>query len=43
MSFGLVGNNFASVELALKSAKTKATSNDLVYIGGSTFVVSEII
>ena len=43
MSFGLVGNNFASVELALKSAKTKATANDLVYIGGSTFVVSEII
>ena len=40
---GLKGNAFSSVEEALLNAKSKAEPNDLIYIGGSTFVVAEII
>lgn len=41
--YGLKGNAFSSVEEALLEAKSKADPNDLIYIGGSTFVVAEII
>jgi dihydrofolate synthase/folylpolyglutamate synthase len=41
--YGLKGNAFSSVEEALLDAKSKAEPNDLIYIGGSTFVVAEII
>lgn len=34
---------FDSVEKALKAAKEAATENDFIYIGGSTFVVAEVI
>jgi len=40
---GLVGEEFASVELAKKHALSMATSNDMLFIGGSTFVVAEVI
>jgi len=40
---GLKGNAFSSVVEALFDAKSKAELNDLIYIGGSTFVVAEII
>lgn len=40
---GLVGEEFNSVELAKKQALSMATSNDLLFIGGSTFVVAEVI
>ena len=40
---GLIGKTYNSVELALTSAKSKARKNDLIYVGGSTFVVAEII
>ncbi len=39
----LRGNCFKSVKDALKKAKTVAKENDLIFIGGSTFVVAEII
>lgn len=41
--FGLVGNSYSSVNQALFNAKKNAQPNDLIYIGGSTFVVAEII
>jgi len=41
--YGLKGNAFSSVKEALLHAKSKAEPNDLIYIGGSTFVVAEII
>ena len=41
--YNLNGEVFSSVEEALQQAKLKATENDLVYVGGSTFVVAEII
>lgn len=40
---GLVGLSYNSVKEAYKSALDHSTSKDLVFIGGSTFVVAEII
>jgi dihydrofolate synthase/folylpolyglutamate synthase len=40
---GLKGEVVHTVPEALAKAKTKATSNDLIYVGGSTFVVAEVI
>jgi len=37
------GNVYNSVKEAIQSAKKNASKNDLIYIGGSTFVVAEII
>ncbi|MBD3583664.1 bifunctional folylpolyglutamate synthase/dihydrofolate synthase [Flavobacterium selenitireducens] len=42
-SFGLNGNAFDSVPKAYAAAKRKACSGDLIYVGGSTFVVAEIL
>jgi len=41
--YQLTGNCFKSVTDAFKKAKTVAKENDLIFIGGSTFVVAEII
>jgi dihydrofolate synthase/folylpolyglutamate synthase len=41
--YGLVGNAYSSVNQAFLSAKDNAQPNDLIYVGGSTFVVAEII
>ncbi len=41
--FGLLGNRYNSVNEAYKSALQKATKEDVIYIGGSTFVVAEIL
>ncbi|MCC7332333.1 MAG: bifunctional folylpolyglutamate synthase/dihydrofolate synthase [Flavobacteriales bacterium] len=41
--FGLKGNKFSSVESALMAAKKVAKKEDLVFIGGSTFVVAEAL
>lgn len=40
---GLKGNVYSSVAEARKTANTVANSNDLIFIGGSTFVVSEVL
>lgn len=39
---GLQGSAYANVELALRKAKEAAKPDDLIFIGGSTFVVAEI-
>jgi dihydrofolate synthase/folylpolyglutamate synthase len=43
IKFNLVGEKYASVKLALKSALLNANQEDIIYVGGSTFVVAEII
>jgi dihydrofolate synthase/folylpolyglutamate synthase len=43
MRNGFTGKSYVSVKEALISAKTHATKSDLIYVGGSTFVVAEII
>ncbi|MEQ8425632.1 MAG: folylpolyglutamate synthase/dihydrofolate synthase family protein [Cyclobacteriaceae bacterium] len=42
IEFGLKGNTSESVEAAISKAKTAASPDDLIFIGGSTFVVAEI-
>ena len=42
-SFGLNGDVYPSVKEALSSAQQNAGENDLVFVGGSTFVVAEAI
>jgi dihydrofolate synthase/folylpolyglutamate synthase len=40
--FGLIGEPYESVGKAYKKAIDKAKEDDLIYIGGSTFVVAEL-
>jgi len=42
-AFGLHGEIYMSVKTALKAAQSQADKNDLVFVGGSTFVVAEIV
>lgn len=42
-SFGLKGRVYPSVTDALQAAQQAATATDLVFVGGSTFVVAEIV
>ena len=42
-SFGLHGETYPSVKAAFQAAQKNAGKNDLVFAGGSTFVVAEII
>jgi dihydrofolate synthase/folylpolyglutamate synthase len=42
-SFGLHGDAYGSVKEALTAAQNKATDKDLVFVGGSTFVVAEVV
>lgn len=41
-NFDLTGSAFSTVAEAIASAKTQATCSDLIFIGGSTFVVAEV-
>ena len=41
--FGLKGTVYSSVHEAYKAALTNAQKNDLIFIGGSTFVVAEVV
>ena len=41
--FGLIGKCYPSVRQALSVALVNAGENDLVFVGGSTFVVAEIL
>ena len=42
-TFGLHGKTYPSVKAALSAAQANATDNDLVFAGGSTFVVAEVV
>lgn len=42
-NFGLIGETYQTVELAFNAAKNIALPTDLIFIGGSTFVVAEVI
>lgn len=41
--FNLKGDVFETVALALSSAKGHAQADDLIFVGGSTFVVAEVL
>jgi len=40
---GLKGASHSSVKQALENAKKNATKDDLIFVGGSTFVVAEVL
>lgn len=40
---GLQGNSYPTVAEALEAARADAATDDMIYIGGSTFVVAEVI
>jgi dihydrofolate synthase/folylpolyglutamate synthase len=40
--FGLQGEVVPNVNAAFRLAKEKATTRDMIFIGGSTFVVAEL-
>lgn len=42
-AFGLMGNAYATVTEALSAAKKAASATDFIFVGGSNFVVAEII
>lgn len=42
-SFGLHGEIYISVKAAFNAAQSNAVKHDLVFVGGSTFVVAEIV
>jgi dihydrofolate synthase/folylpolyglutamate synthase len=42
-SLGLKGNSYPSVKLACETAQIAAGIDDLVFIGGSAFVVAEVV
>jgi dihydrofolate synthase/folylpolyglutamate synthase len=41
--YGLQGRTYSSVRNALKAARRAAQPDDLIYVGGSTFVLAEIL
>jgi dihydrofolate synthase/folylpolyglutamate synthase len=43
LAAGLAGSVYASVNTALKAAREQAGKSDLVFVGGSTFVVAEVV
>lgn len=42
-NYGLIGNVFPSVRAAYQEALSKANDSDLIFVGGSTFVVGEVL
>lgn len=42
-AYGLKGNGYGSVPLALRAAKARAETKDLIFVGGSTFTVAEVV
>ena len=41
--YGLHGASFTSVAGALEAARASADADDMIFIGGSTFVVAEVV
>ena len=41
--FNLTGNCFSSSSIAFEKANEKANENDIIFVGGSTFLVAELI
>ena len=42
-SFNLKGEKYSTVSLAYKAAQDKANKDDIIFIGGSTFIVAEAL
>ncbi len=42
-AYGLQGESYSSVERAFEAARSRAGKNDMIFVGGSTFIVAEIL
>jgi dihydrofolate synthase/folylpolyglutamate synthase len=42
-NYGLIGETYQTIKQALETAKLAALPNDLIFVGGSTFVVAEVV
>jgi dihydrofolate synthase/folylpolyglutamate synthase len=42
-TFNLIGDVYPSVNEAYKAALKNASKKDVIYVGGSTFVVAEVV
>jgi len=42
-SYGLKGSSYSTVQEAYATARRNAGKNDLIFVGGSTFVVAEVV
>ena len=43
LTYNLIGNSYCSVSNAYKTALSNASVNDFIFVGGSNFVVAEVI
>ena len=43
LAYKLEGNEYSTVEVAIKVAKENANKNDFIFIGGSSFVVADAL
>ena len=43
LKHGLTGNRYSNVESALESVKENANENDFIFIGGSSFIVADVL
>lgn len=43
LGYGLQGESYSSVNSALMAARKAAVAEDLIFVGGSTFVVAEVV
>ncbi|PIF06378.1 MAG: dihydrofolate synthase [Draconibacterium sp.] len=43
LKFGLHGETYPTVALAFESARKNASTQDVIFVGGSTFVVAEVL
>jgi len=41
--YNLYGNSFSNVKAAFEAANTNAKTNDMIFVGGSNFVVAEVL
>lgn len=42
-AFGLRGKSYPNVKIALETALTKASPEDLIFVGGSSFIVADLL
>ncbi|MCJ7448557.1 MAG: bifunctional folylpolyglutamate synthase/dihydrofolate synthase [Bacteroidales bacterium] len=43
LEYNLKGNSYPDMNKALKAARSNASETDLIFIGGSTFIVAEVV
>lgn len=42
-TYGLIGQNYPTVQEALQAAKNDASEHDAIFVGGSNFIVAEVV